>query len=142
MTPGGRYRRLVDRLAIRCLGPLEVWRGGALQELPPSKKTRALLGYLVVTGREHARARLSSLLLDVTDDPRGALRWSLSRVRALVDDRLEAGREVVRFVAGNAEVDVDRVRRDAGALASLDVPALEALVGAFCGELLEGLELP
>jgi len=136
----------MPRLAIRCLGALEVARGSALQDLPPSRKARALLGYLVVTGREHSRSRLSSLLWDVADDPRGGLRWSLSRLRALVDDaaavRLDATRTDVRFVADGADVDVDRVRRDAGGLAALDVAGLEALVAAFRGELLEDLDQP
>src|SRR5262245_32418978 len=133
-------------LEIRCLGALEVARGSSLQDLPPSRKARALLGYLVVTGREHPRGRLSSLLWDVADDPRGGLRWSLSRLRGLVDDdaacRLDATRTGVRFVAGGADVHVERFRRGAGARASLDVAALEALVASFRGELLEEIDQP
>ena len=73
-------------LIIQTLGDLEVRRAGRSLLLPPSKKTRALLAYLAVTGRAHRRERLCSLLWDVTDDPRGALRWSLSKLRALVDE--------------------------------------------------------
>ena len=40
----------VEGLCIRLLGPVEVASGDALAELPPSKKTRALLAYLVATG--------------------------------------------------------------------------------------------
>ena len=72
--------------AVRLLGPLRLERGGQPIDLPPSKKTRALLGYLATTGREHRRQRLSQLLWDVADDPRGGLRWCLSKLRGLVDE--------------------------------------------------------
>jgi len=55
-------------LIIQTLGDLEVRRAGRSLLLPPSKKTRALLAYLAVTGRAHRRERLCSLLWDVTDD--------------------------------------------------------------------------
>ncbi len=74
-----------NAVEIRVLGELSVRRNGARVALPQSKKARALLGYLVLTGRSHRRERLSRLLWDVTDDSRGALRWTLSRIRASVD---------------------------------------------------------
>ena len=82
------------------LGNMAVLRGGESLALPRSKKTRALLAYLAVTGRAHRRERLCELLWDVPDDPRGALRWSLSKLRALVDEpggppHLVAGRETL-----------------------------------------------
>src|SRR5512145_2814499 len=88
-------------LSIRVLGEIAVVRGGEGLLLPPSKKTRALLAYLAVTGRPHRRERLCSLLWDVTDDPRAALRWSLSKLRRLVDEkhrpRIVADRDGVSF---------------------------------------------
>jgi DNA-binding SARP family transcriptional activator len=71
-------------LAIRMMGELAVERDGEPLALPPSKKTRALLAYLVATRRPQRRERLCALLWDVPDDPRGALRWSLSKLRTLV----------------------------------------------------------
>ena len=59
-------------LALRLLGPLRIERDGEPIDLPPSKKARALLGYLATTGREHRRQRLSDLLWDVADDHAGA----------------------------------------------------------------------
>ena len=41
--------------------------------LPASKKTRALLGYVVATGRPHLREKLCELLWPGPDDPRAAL---------------------------------------------------------------------
>jgi len=135
-----------DALEIRVLGELQVLRGGTALALPPSKKTRALLAYLVLSEREHRRERLCELLWDVADDPRGALRWSLSKLRALVDDegasRIAASRERVRFEPLGARVDLlvveERLGRGADALATDE---LEALAEGFRGELLEGLDL-
>ena len=71
------------------LGELDVRRAGLSLAQPPSKKTRALLAYLALTARPHRREALCSLLWDITDDPRGALRWSLSKLRKQVDDERE-----------------------------------------------------
>src|SRR5690606_10245748 len=73
-------------LSLGFLGDMEVCRDGARLALPQSKKTRALLAYLAVTGRPHRRDRLCALLWEMPDDPRGALRWSLSKLRPLVDE--------------------------------------------------------
>jgi DNA-binding SARP family transcriptional activator len=131
---------------LRFLGEMEISRAGSIVPLPPSRKTRALLAYLAVTGRAHTRERLCSLLWDVADDPRAALRWSLTRIRPLVDQpgrtRLAADRQGVRFEPLGAEVDVLRVRRGiAQGLDGLDVAALRRLAAEFRGEFLEGLEL-
>lgn len=130
-------------LQIRVLGSVSVERGGERLELPPSKKTRALLTYLVVEGREQTREHLCSLFWDLPDDPRGALRWSLSRLRPLLDEpgreRIVADRERVRIDLAGARLDY----HDALAL-QLDgagVPELRAADELFRGELLEGLEL-
>ena len=136
----------VAGLSLRFLGDMEVARDGVRLHLPPSRKTRALLAYLALTGRPHRRERLCALLWDVADDPRGALRWSLSRLRSVVDDgagpRIVAERDRVAFEPRGAYVDVDALRRRAAvgfARASLeDLLGVEA---SFRGELLEGLEL-
>src|SRR5215475_8591243 len=95
-----RERPVVNQtLAIRVLGEFEILKGKTPQEFPQSRKTRALLAYLVLTGRRHRRERLCDLFWDVPDDPRASLRWSLSRLRSLVDDpgyeRIVADREYV-----------------------------------------------
>lgn len=134
-------------LEIRLLGDLELRRDGVAVKLPQSKKTRALLAYLVATGRSHRRERLCSLLWDVTDDPRGAVRWSLSRLRPLVDDpdrrRLVAQRDSVAFHPEGAFVDLAWVRQHMQRGAPQADPAtLIELASVFRGEFLEGLELP
>src|SRR5439155_22724513 len=84
-------------LEIRLLGRLELFRTGASVALPPSKKTRALLAYLVATQERHSRAHLCELLWEGPDDPRAALRWSLTKIRSLLDDE-----GVTRLVADHA----------------------------------------
>jgi DNA-binding SARP family transcriptional activator/alpha-beta hydrolase superfamily lysophospholipase len=134
------------RLQIRLLGPLRVVRGGEPLPLPASRKTRALLAFLVLTGREHPRDRLGALLWPDVDDPRGALRWSISRLRPLAcgdgRERLVATRDSVRFEGADVQVDALRVRR----LLSRDVAqvateGLREAATAFEGPLLEGLDL-
>jgi len=146
-----RYPRGVGGPATQklcILGEMQLWKGGELSVLPPSRKTRALLAYLVVTGRAHRRERLSDLFWDVADDRRGALRWSLSKLRGLVDDdevtRLVTDRESVELVRRGLEVDLLRLREALGAKSVADVPTetLEELAALHRGEPLEGLDLP
>jgi DNA-binding SARP family transcriptional activator len=125
---------------------MEVFLDGRRLELPPSKKTRGLLAYLALTGRPHRRERLCSLLWDVADDPRGALRWSLSRLRAVVDEpecpRIRATRDSVAFDSKGARIDIlDLKQRCAAGLADLPLGELTAFACEFRGELLEGLDL-
>jgi DNA-binding SARP family transcriptional activator/predicted ATPase len=133
-------------LTLRFLGEIEIRRGRRAVPLPQSKKTRALLAYLVLSGRAHRRERLCNLLWDVTDDPRGALRWSLSKLRALVDEpgraRIVADRDTVVFDAGGVAVDLFTVRDEiAAGIEGVSSERLAALASEFRGELLEGLEL-
>src|SRR5687768_16879961 len=95
-------------LQIRLLGELQVLRMGERLALPPSKKTRALLGYLLLTQRSQRRERLCELFWDVADDPRAALRWSLSKLREVLDGpepRLSADREQVTVDTRKLSVD-------------------------------------
>ncbi|MEM9728536.1 MAG: AAA family ATPase [Myxococcota bacterium] len=131
---------------LRVLGPIAVFRNGEPIRLPQSKKTRGLLGYLAITGRAHRRDRLCSLLWDVADDPRGALRWSLSKIRPLVDSddkrTLLADREHVELQLETESLDWHLARQElSGGVESLTTERLEALVEGFQGELLEGLDL-
>jgi DNA-binding SARP family transcriptional activator len=139
-------RSSVAPLVLRVLGELEVWRGDARVELPQSKKTRALLAYLVLSGRAQRRDRLCNLLWDVADDPRAALRWSLSKLRPLVDEpgarRLETAGDDVRFEPAGARVDLLVARDALRDPSAADAAQLVALAGEFRGPFLEGLEMP
>jgi DNA-binding SARP family transcriptional activator len=136
-----------DALTLRFLGELSVERGSQPQTLPQSKKTRALLAYVVLSDRPQRRDRLCSLFWDVADDPRGALRWCLSRLRPLVDSprraRLVTDRDHVSFDREGVSVDVLEARNEWTAVTKNPaVGKLEAVLSRFRGDFLEGLELP
>jgi TolB-like protein/Flp pilus assembly protein TadD len=77
-----------DRLgvAVRLFGSFRVTRNGERAGLPASRKVRALLAYLVMARRPVHRAKLCERFWDVPNDPRGALRWRLSKIRGLLGD--------------------------------------------------------
>ena len=133
------------QLSIRLLGRMTIKRGEDEVALPNSQKTRALLAYLAVTGRAVSRERLCSMFWDVTDDPRGALRWSLSKLRTLDDrgaTRIDADRQSVSFEAHGAYVDALDVRAAlAKGLDDASVERLRELTGAFRGGFLDGVDL-
>jgi pimeloyl-ACP methyl ester carboxylesterase/DNA-binding SARP family transcriptional activator len=133
-------------LSIQVLGDFLVLKGAAQQDLPQSRKTRALLAYLVLTGRRHRRERLCELFWDIPDDPRASLRWSLSRLRSIVDEpgceRIIADREYVSIDLKGADVDLFQIRRElAGGANTLSTERLLELATQFRGELLEGLAI-
>ena len=133
-------------LELKFIGDLEVIRDGQVMPLPPSKKTRALLAFLTLNPRPFRREQLCELLWEIPDDPRGSLRWSLSKLRKLVDDvdqpRIIADRVNVRIDATDASVDVAALAGlvDEG-LDNVAIDALEAAVDRYRGSFLEGLEL-
>jgi len=71
-------------LQLRMLGTLSVSQDGRALELPASRKVRALLAYLALTPRATPRVRISRLLWDTASDPRGELRWALSKLRGVL----------------------------------------------------------
>ena len=76
-------------LVIRVLGPVAITRDGDRIALPRSRKVLALLAYLALESSRStplSRSRLCDLLWDVPNDPRGELRWCLSKLRGLLDD--------------------------------------------------------
>lgn len=135
-------------LEIRVLGELEVLSAGRVLALPTSRKTRALLGYLAAKGQAERRTRLCDLLWDGPDDPRAALRWSLSRLRPLLNvpgtERLRADREHVALSLQGSVLDLAALRRElgAGSPARASTEALRRAADLFRGDFLEGLELP
>ena len=134
-------------LRIELIGRLNVTRDGVDVELPHSKKTRALLAYLAMADRPQRRDRLCEMFWDVPDDPRGALRWSLSKLRRVLNDdrcqRLQADRETVAIDKSDLRIDVAEV--DAVAISEIGtvpVETLEKAAAGFGGRLMEDLSLP
>lgn len=134
-------------LRLCLLGELRVARAGQACALPASRKTRALLAFLALSGRPHRRERLCEMFWDLPDDPRGALRWSLSKIRGVLnapgDARVEADRERVSLVFAAGEVDLRQIREALrpGA-AEPPLPELAAMAAGLAMPLLDGLDLP
>jgi pimeloyl-ACP methyl ester carboxylesterase/DNA-binding SARP family transcriptional activator len=123
------------KVQVRLIGPVALLRDGEPLPLPPSRKTRALLAYLAATDAAHRRERLCAMFWDLPDDPRGGLRWSLSKLRAALGDALITDRETVRIDTGACRVDLLDLQR--GETGDWD-PADPILAAEFC----EGLDLP
>src|SRR5918995_5438319 len=138
---------MLGLLDIRVLGDFHVGRDERPLGLPPSKKTRALLAYLAVTARSHRRERLCELFWDVPDDPRGALRWSLSKIRPILgrgsETCLKADRNTVTLMLDTIKLDFARVgtlHKDD--LSSRDTAELEEMATLYRGGFLADLTLP
>ncbi len=130
---------------IRLLGVLEVHRGHRTVELPASRKARALLGYLAANDRSYGRERLCNLLWEGPNDPRGALRWSLSRLRKSLgndpEGPLRADRTQVSLDRNRVAIDVALVNSVLTDLDHADAADIELALSAFRGEFLDGLDL-
>lgn len=133
-------------LRVQLLGPLTLWRDDTPVALPASRKLRALFAHLVLATRPLGRGQLCALLWDGPADPRGELRWCLSRIRAAIDT---PGPSRVRTDGDTVALDLDGCRVDAlevtqaasTGLESLPLERQQSLADLFRGEFLEGLVL-
>jgi DNA-binding SARP family transcriptional activator len=133
-------------LQVRLLGPLTVGRGGGTLALPASRKVRALLGYLALAPHAVTRSQLCELLWDVPNDPRGELRWCLSKIRRIVDQpgrrRVDAQADTIRLDLADCFVDAIEIGRAIqDGIETLATERLRALSALFVGDFLEGLEV-
>ncbi len=135
-------------LTLRLLGPLAVSRAGEALALPPSRKVRALLAYLVMAPRPATRSALCEMLFDLPSDPKGELRWCLSKVRTVLDEpdraRVLTDGDGVALDLSACSVDALEVQAALRqGLASMPAERLESLAALFGhDEFLEGLDLP
>ena len=127
-------------MELRLFGPMALVRDGRPVPLPASRKTRALLAYLAVSGKPERRERLCHLFWEMPDDPKGALRWSLSKLRGLLGEAVVADRETARLELGAVRVDWHELGEAQAGLGRADHGELERLARKR-GEFLEGLEL-
>jgi TolB-like protein/DNA-binding SARP family transcriptional activator len=136
----------VENFEVRLLGAMTLQRSGRPLALPASRKARALFAYLALAPQPQARSHLCELLWDAPNDPRGELRWCLSKIRGVVDapgrPRVVTREDTIRLDLTGCVVDAIEV---AGAAAQ-GVQALaperqKALCGLFRGDFLEGLEI-
>ena len=100
---------------VRMLGSLTIRRDGLTLALPASRKVRALFAYLALAPLALSRSQLCELLWDVPNDPRGELRWCLSKIRSIVDEpgRRRAIPERTPSALDLAECFVDAIEIDA-----------------------------
>ncbi len=113
-------------------------------DLPASKKTRALLAYLVVSGSRRSRSELCDLLWENVEDPRAALRWSLSKLRQVIgEEAVTADRNYIEANLGYIATDITVIEALAEAgLAGADLDALIEAASTFRGEFLDDLDMP
>lgn len=98
------------KISVSLLGPLSLACNGEALALPASRKTRALFAYLLLENRTHRRERLCEIFFNVPNDPRAALRWSLSKIRTMLGDcadALKGDRETVCLDPGAFDLDID-----------------------------------
>jgi DNA-binding SARP family transcriptional activator/Flp pilus assembly protein TadD len=137
--------RSTASLEIRMLGPLAIHRDGAALALPASRKVRALFAWLALAPHAVTRSRLCELLWDVPNDPRGELRWCLSKIRGLVDEpsrqRVETQADTVRLDLADCFVDAIEIARAAQDIGTIALERLRALAALFAGDFLDGLEI-
>ena len=131
---------------VRFLGPLAVIRNGAAIKLPASRKVRALFAYLALSAHPVGRSRLCALLWDGPNDPRGELRWSLSKLRGMLGEcdgpKIEISDDMVSLDLRGCLVDAkDAEDAVAEGMATLDTARLQALCTLFIGDFLEGLDI-
>jgi TolB-like protein len=128
------------------LGPFTISRAGVSLALPASRKLRALIAYLALSPHAFTREHLSELLWDIPNDPRGELRWCLSKARAVLD---EPGRRRIRTAHDTVWLDLADCRVDVidvgwalpQRIGTLDTGQLQGLSALFVGDFLDGLQI-
>jgi DNA-binding SARP family transcriptional activator len=131
-TMGDERPSIPAGLSIQLLGRPALEVDGAGGYRFRSRKSWALLTYLILSGRAQTRAQLASLLFAEAEDPLGALRWCLAEIRrglgpggALDGDPVELALPVGTRV--DVEVLVHGHWREAVELPGLGAELLEGL---------------
>jgi DNA-binding SARP family transcriptional activator/TolB-like protein len=132
-------------LQVRLLGRMAVLRDGEEIALPASRKVRALLAHLACSAAEISRTRLCELLWDGPDDPRGELRWCLSKLRNVLDDeansRVVTKGDSVGLDLTGCLVDVAELTRAMQAgVEKVPTDSLRDVIALCGGEFADGLE--
>src|SRR4051812_7884329 len=133
-------------LTVRLFGPVTVLRDGLALLFPASRKVRALFGYLSLAPSPVSRTQLCDLLWDIPNDPRGELRWCLSKLRGVIDEpakqRVYTRGDAIGLDLSDCIVDAlevaGAIERGIGTLSSLRQQQLSALIS---GDFLEGVEI-
>lgn len=130
---------------ILLLGPIQFQSDeGAVLAPDLRRKTRAFLAYACLTHEGLNRDYLANLFCRSSDDPHGALRWHMSRIRRNFhnvflhsqDDEIRIDRSTLWI---DAQQFINTVNDSSPAF---DPTALEVALKLYRGELLSGLHLP
>jgi len=126
-------------LRLKVLGTFEAERAAGGPADLASRKAQALIAYLAVEGgRAHAREFLATLLWGDSGEERARhnLRQTLSKIRKWCDGAVASHGEAVRIDTDVCSADVADFERLSK---SDDIDDLQACLGLYRGELLEGL---
>lgn len=131
---------------VRMFGPMTISRAGVELVLPASRKLRGLIAYLALAPHAFTREHLCELLWDIPNDPRGELRWCLSKARTLLDEpgrrRIGTAQDTVWVDLGDCCVDViDIGQAMQQGIDTLGTERLRSLSKLFVGDFLDGLEI-
>ena len=146
VTPVRIHVSRPESLKIRLLGPVSVERDGQALTLPSSRKVRALLAYLLLAPGPVARGHLCNLLRGAGADPRGELRWCVSKIRRLLDRPgarcVESSRDAIAIRVDGCVADVVEIERAIqDGFQQLGLARLRALSTLYAGTFLESLRL-
>jgi DNA-binding SARP family transcriptional activator len=133
-------------LSIQMMGRMRLLRDGHPVQLPPSRKVRALLAYLALADHPIGRSRLCEVLGDIPSDPRGELRWYLSKLRSVLDSdgsrRVVADSNMVSLDLSDVTVDAIEIEKLVRTrLRTAETGDLRQVLKLFVGDLLEGIDL-
>jgi DNA-binding SARP family transcriptional activator len=143
----GQNVGMAAALRVQLLGPFSIHRNAVPVPLPRSRKVRALIAFLALGTTSYSRSRLCALLWDVPNDPRGELRWCLSKLRTLLDDpdrrRVQTtGHGPVSLDLSDVLVDAVEIERAFKSGASqATTERLSEVCDLLGGDLLEGVEI-
>jgi TolB-like protein/DNA-binding SARP family transcriptional activator len=135
----------VPPLSLHLLGDTALLSDGAPRALPKSRKTRVLLAYLAVEARPIRRDALCEMFWESAADPRAALRWSLTRLRPLLEtplgQALQANAHSVALDPALLSVDMREVKAlltsGSDDIADARLQAIEEALSAGCAADLE-----
>src|SRR5688572_15545733 len=136
--PQNQSSKVAAMLRVRVLGDLELEVDERPVEPPPSRRARALLGYLALRPGTHPRSVLAARFWpDVLDESaRTSLRGALTALRRAIGPAADAHLVATREAAGLADV-----WSDAAAFAALVAEGRDAEALELCrGELLASLD--
>ena len=128
---------------MRLFGDLQLrWDGARLVDFS-SKKGKALLCYLAVTGQPQSRAALSGLLWPESpeENARASLRRTLTGIRKMAPDCLSTTRQTAA-VNADAQISVDVIRFAALVADGAATDDLQEAVALYQGDFLERFYLP